>query len=428
MATELRRNRRRRVATPKGNDRAAEQAATAAEAEVAASYPMPEEQAPATTAERLNGALEQLGEVFAERNEALTCMVIALLTGMNYLLVGPRGTAKTAMAYALMSHVHGARHFSTLLGSFSTMNDLVGRIDLAKLQQGIEERKTEGKLLDCDTAFIDEALKGSDGTLNSLLGLLSDNRDFDGQRTALWSVGSATNWPEVDRRNDRIAALYDRFHIKVPVTAVQTRDARVKVLKASRALETYSPDEGTTVTIDEIRQAAEQVGNMPIADEIIDLLCSVHERCLKEGIDVSDRKLAQWQRALQASAWLAGRDEVSVEDFAVLRFMAWDDGKDIAKADSIIASCDMELVQGLIKRVDEAREEYMKAKNSGLNADSAGKVLDKIIATAEHVSEAMKRLKLRPESKRDVCRAVQSLHKDFEALYSKFQPALEGEG
>jgi len=158
------------------------------------------------------------------------------------------------------------------------------------------------------------------------------------------------------------------------------------------------------------------------------LLCSVHERCLKEGIEVSDRKLGQWQRALQASAWLDGRAEVGVEDFDIIAFMAWDSAKEIDKARSIVGSCDLELVQGLIRKVDEARNAYMQARNQGLDADKAGKVLDQIIATAEHVNDALQRYRLKPESKRDVARAVKSLHKDFEALYSKFQPALAEEG
>src|SRR5690606_19260467 len=252
----------------------------------------------------LNAAMAQLDATFAERNDAIRCMVIAMLTGMNYLLIGPRGTAKTALANSLMSHIDQTRHFSTLLGSFTTLNDLVGRINLAKLQQGVEERKTEGKLLACDSAFLDEVLKGSDGVVNSLLGLLSDNRDFDGARTTLWTVGSATNWPEVHRRTDRIAALYDRFHLKVPVTGVTTREGRMRVLRASREIQSYTPNPGTTITLGELSTAAAEVSRVTIAVEIEELLCSIQERCQKEGIDISDRKLAQWQRALQANAWL----------------------------------------------------------------------------------------------------------------------------
>jgi len=378
-------------------------------------------------AERLNGAMKQLNGFFAEREVAVRCMMIALLTGMNYLLVGPRGTAKTVLSKALMKHIEGSKHFSTLLGSFSTLNDLIGRIDLAALQRGEEKRKIEGKLLDCDTAFIDEALKGSDGVLNSMLGLLSDERDFDGNRVSLWSVGSATNWPEVNRRTDRIAALYDRFHIKVPVNSVQTRAGRIQVLRASRVVDAYTPEIGTVVTLSEIRDAALEVAAVIICPEIEELLCSIQERCLKEGIDISDRKLGQWQRGIQANAWLSGRIEVAVEDMDIIAFMAWDNEKDIAKSASIVTSCDIELTQALIKQVDEARKAYANIKKSGLNAVNASDVLNKIIKTAESVSSSMKRYKLREASKNDVVRAVKALQRDFEELYSKFQPALEGE-
>lgn len=373
---------------------------------------------------RLRNAITQLNDFFVERDVAVLSMAISLLTGMNYLLVGPRGTAKTVLSKALMSHVEGAVHFSTLLGSFSTLNDLIGRIDLAALQRGEEKRKIKGKLLDCDTAFIDEALKGSDGVLNSLLGLLSDERDFDGVQARLWSVGSATNWPEVNRRNDRISALYDRFHIKIPVYPVQNRESRVKVLRASRAKYVPAPD--SIVTIDELRAVALEVASVKICEEIESLLCAIQERCLKESIDVSDRKLGQWQRAIQANAWLAGRNEVSVEDLDIIALMAWDNEKDIQKAASIVTSCDLEIAQSLIKKVDAARQAYNSLKQSGINAQNAGQVLDKIIKTAEEVSDAMRRYKLRPNSRNDVARAVKSLHRDFEELYAKFQPALEG--
>jgi len=373
---------------------------------------------------RLKNAIVQLNGFFVERDVAVLSMAISLLTGMNYLLVGPRGTAKTVLSKALMSHIEGAVHFSTLLGSFSTLNDLIGRIDLAALQRGEEKRKIEGKLLDCDTAFIDEALKGSDGVLNSLLGLLSDERDFDGVQVRLWSVGSATNWPEVNRRNDRISALYDRFHIKIPVYPVQARDSRVKVLRASR--KHYQPNPDAIVTLEELRACALEVAKVEICPEIESLLCVIQERCLKEGLDVSDRKLGQWQRAIQANAWLAQREEVSVEDLDIIALMAWDNEKDIQKAASIVTSCDLEIAQSLIKKVDAARQAYNSLKQSGINAQNAGQVLDKIIKTAEEVSDAMRRYKLRPNSKNDVARAVKSLHRDFEELYAKFQPALEG--
>lgn len=374
--------------------------------------------------ERIKAALAQLQGFFAERDDALRCMTIAMLTGMNYLLIGPRGTAKTAMANCLMQHVQGSRHFSTLLGSFTTINDLVGRIDLAKLQQGIEERKTAGKLLDCDTAFLDEVLKGGDGTVNGLLGVLSDNRDFDGRRTEVWCCGSATNWPEVERRSDRIAALYDRFQLKVPVNNVQSRAGKLRVLRASRELDSYCPQDGTIITIDELRQAAVEIGQIEIDFAIEELLCSVHDRCAKESIEVSDRKLGQWQRALQASAWLAGRKYVGIEDFDVLAYMAWDNAPDISKVASIIQSCDLELVQGLIAKIDEARNGYQREKQKGLTAESAGVVLDNIIATAEHVNEALEKYQMRKESRRDVARAVKNLEKDFQAIYSKFEPAI----
>jgi MoxR-like ATPase len=370
---------------------------------------------------RLQAMRGQLNEAFVERDQAIVSAIVALLTGMNYLLVGPRGTAKTALTTCIAKHIEGATYYSTLLGSFTTVSDLIGRIDLAALQRGEERRHTEGKLLDCDIANLDEVLKASDGVLNNLLGILSDNRDFDGQPTKLWAVGSATNWPEVKRRSDRIAALYDRFHIKVPVTAVSAQK-RIEVLRSARELGKYTPKEGTKFTLSQLKNAASQVRNVEIDAMLEEILCAVIERFHKEGIEVSDRKFGQWQRALQALAWLDGRQHVNLQDLNFVAFMSWEDAEHIAVIRSIVSTIEQDVTKNIVKELIALGGQYKTAINLPVTkraADQIDQLLDQTTTRLTSIAQNVARLGLTELSKADIVKHMGELKQSFQALYNK---------
>jgi MoxR-like ATPase len=366
--------------------------------------------------ERLIKVATQLNATFIGRSDAITAAIVALLTGYNFLFVGPRGTAKTALMSCLFRHVDGARHFAKLLGSFTTISDLIGSLDLAALQAGVERRHVEGKLLDCDLATLDEALKASDGTLNTLLGVLNDTRDFDGQRIPLWTLGSATNWPEVNKRTDRIAALYDRFHIKVPVDAVSTREDRRKVLRTSRTIQSYTPDPGA------LKAVSALVRQIEIDEVIEDVLCSIQERLLKDSIEVSDRKFGQWQRALQARAWISGRDHVSLSDLDIVPYMAWEDKKQIVQVQAVLSTAGMEITQSLITKIDGARAEYRQSI-AALTPAVAERLLEKIATTLEEVNVKRKRYSIEGDNQKAIRASTQKLKQDFDDLLKRFKAA-----
>lgn len=373
---------------------------------------------------RLLAALEQLNGVFAERGSALLVIALSALCGYNYLLIGDPGTAKTAMARAFCRHLVSARFFDRLLGSFTTIGDLVGRLDLAALQQGIEQRRTEGKLPTAHVVFLDEVLKTSDATLNSLLGVLND-REYDGEELPLWTLGSATNWPEVRRRSEKVEALFDRFQLRCVVSRVKETAAKRQVLKACRTLESYQPNEGTTITLEELKVAHEALKAIPISDEVIDVLISVQARLLREGIEITDRRFAQMQLLLQAMAWLNGHDRVKVPDFEPLVFASWINEKDLAKAQSVLSTCDREFSQSLLARIQEGRQRYRAANAKRLTGEQAAELIDYLTNIAETVGGSLNSIDLSEASKRDVDKALKQLWADFDALYSRFQPQLE---
>lgn len=89
---------------------------------------------------------DQLGAAFAERSNAIEAALLAMLSGSHCLLIGPPGTAKSALFFALLSHVADARKFQTLITRFSTEDEVFGPVKLSALKADRFERALDGRL------------------------------------------------------------------------------------------------------------------------------------------------------------------------------------------------------------------------------------------------------------------------------------------
>jgi MoxR-like ATPase len=263
--------------------------------------------------------LAPMKQAFVGKDEIIDLMGICLAGGENLFILGPPGTAKSALVHNLSQRLHG-ESFDYLLTRFTEPNELFGPFDIRKLREGELVTNTEGMLPEAYLVFLDELLNANSAILNSLLMALNERVFRRGRETrplkALMFVGASNHLPE----EDALQALFDRFLLRVHCDNVP-QESLGDVLAAGWKLqqrETTSASLGFE-QIKQLQGALNLVDVTTVRAQYVEVL----QRIRRAGIPVSDRRAVKLQRLLAASALLCGRREVIVSDMWVLKFI-WD--------------------------------------------------------------------------------------------------------
>ena len=264
--------------------------------------------------------LAPMKSVFIGKDEIIDLMGVALVAGENLFLLGPPGTAKSALVNELGRRLQGTT-FEYLLTRFTEPNELFGPFDIRRLREGDLVTNTEGMLPEASLVFLDELLNANSAILNSLLMVLNERVFRRGRETRKLPVitvfGASNRLPE----DDALAALFDRFLLRVTCENVPS-DRLGDVLRAGWALDRRENHDTTTLEIEDVRRLHERLGIIDLA-EIRVPLGELIVRLRQAGIAVSDRRAVKFQRLLAASALLCGRRTAIVSDLWVLRHI-WD--------------------------------------------------------------------------------------------------------
>lgn len=118
--------------------------------------------------------------------------------------------------------------------------------------------------------------------------------------------------------------LYDRFDLKVVTEYVESRDARLAVLKDKQAQwGQVKPMPRALVTLDELEMMQQDVAQVAVPDSVNELMDDVLCELRGKGVHISDRKYFGYAPIAQAKAWLEGRDAVEPSDLNILRHYLW---------------------------------------------------------------------------------------------------------
>ncbi len=129
---------------------------------------------PASLGQRLrHEVLDPLKHTFVGKDEIIDVMGLCLAAGENLFLLGPPGTAKTALVHEMGQRLHG-HFFEYLLTRFTEPNEIFGPFDIRRLREGDLVTNTEGMLPEASLVFLDELLNANSAILNSLLTLLNE--------------------------------------------------------------------------------------------------------------------------------------------------------------------------------------------------------------------------------------------------------------
>jgi len=308
---------------------------------------------------QINQLRASLMAQFPERKDVIDGSLAAVLAGEHVLLIGPPGTAKSALVRCL-AQVFGGSYFERLLTKFSTPEELFGPISLQALAQDRFVRLTAGKLPEAEFAFVDEIFKSNSAVLNALLSIINErvfHNDGAPVRCPLVSLFAASNeLPE----GKELEALFDRFLLRFDVGYLLVASNLRGVLVGPE------PAIAATLTMDELRRAQGEVAAIKVTDDTVDALLAIRDTCRGEGITASDRR---WKKSLgivRASAWLAGEKKTCPEDLAILVDSLWREPKERAKVARIVGNLADPASTQAVEILDAARE--IATKVAGLKA------------------------------------------------------------
>src|SRR3954465_3078442 len=164
--------------------------------------------------ERLRVLASTLERQFLGKDEVIRLLMIAVVAGEHCVLLGPPGTAKSALIRSLAELLQ-ARYFEYLLTRFTEPNEIFGPVDIAAFREGVYRRNTAGMLPEAEIVFLDEGFKSNSAILNALLPLLNERKYTSGGQVIkcpLISVFAASNEVPGD---ETLNAIFDRFLLRV---------------------------------------------------------------------------------------------------------------------------------------------------------------------------------------------------------------------
>lgn len=302
----------------------------------------------------------EMNSLFVEREELVKLMQLAICTGTNLLMLGPPGTAKSQITQELCSRIENANYFQWMLNKTSDPSEILGSFSIKQMENDHFMRVTDGKLPEAHIAFMDEVFKANSPTLNTLLTIMNEHifyNDGKANNVPLISMFGASNEGPEDESLD---ALYDRFIFRMNVQYVH--DTANKKRMHSNYIDKRAGLLGlagkTTITLQELQTLQAATATVKIQKDLVNKFIRLINELERQAIHVSDRRQNECFKVMQGSAILAGRPQVSLEDFKSLVYVLWEKEEHIP----IIESTILKMVNPYDDRFKELKDNFTQIK------------------------------------------------------------------
>jgi MoxR-like ATPase len=264
-----------------------------------------------------------MNAAFLDKQEIIRLLMVSAIAGEHMVIVGPPGTAKSAMI-DMFARLIDARYFEYLLTRFTEPNELFGPVDIAAFREGRYTRRIENMLPSAEIVFLDEIFKSNSAILNSLLHVINERKFANGPsviEVPLISMYAASN--EVPN-DESLSAMFDRFLLRVLSDNLDSYHFHELMNKGIahevRKMTGRGAGSPPLVSARDLRLLQTNFDRyMVFPEDFMAKYKGLIFQIRSEGITVSDRRAVKLLKLFAASAVFDGRMRVTDGDFFILR-------------------------------------------------------------------------------------------------------------
>jgi MoxR-like ATPase len=273
----------------------------------------------------MHQSLGGLSNIMFEREEtlkALYTMFIARATGIVY---GGPGQGKSDMI-RVASESLDRSYWNTTISAFSSLDDLIGPVDLIRMREEKVSERAEKGLLTHDIVFLDELGNSSPPIRDAIKTIINERTYQNGERLMelpLQSLIAASNSQLLDHTATE-EAFADRFLIRLVTQPIQDPANVVRMMKGR-----FGRPEVIRLAPDVLDRMQALVRTVKMSDEFL-LGAEMLRRQIRSepaagALEISERRMFQTMDIVAAHALLQGRKVAKRSDLIVFGWTLWSD-------------------------------------------------------------------------------------------------------